>query len=139
MISDQIGQRLRDRSIRGESLSAEERAILDAWYARHDAEEQQLFAAARLKRETSLHERIQDTIARMTILTRKMEESLAESKQLQDELTAICRQSVEEEVAGIRQAYPLMDAVARQEGWDDPEMDSYNPLRSAEGNQRDKV
>jgi hypothetical protein len=75
----------------------------------------------------------------MTILTRKMEESLAESKQLQDELTAICRQSVEEEVAGIRQAYPLMDAVARQEGWDDPEMDSYNPLRSAEGNQRDKV
>jgi len=26
----------------------------------------------------------------------------------------------------IREAYPLMDEVARQQGWDDPEMDSYN-------------
>jgi hypothetical protein len=28
----------------------------------------------------------------------------------------------------IRAAYPLMDAVGREEGWDDPEMDSYNIL-----------
>ena len=34
--------------------------------------------------------------------------------------------SGEVEVVDIREAYPLMDAVARQEGWDDPEMDSYN-------------
>jgi hypothetical protein len=26
----------------------------------------------------------------------------------------------------ICEAYSLMDAVAREEGWDDPEMDSYN-------------
>jgi hypothetical protein len=26
----------------------------------------------------------------------------------------------------IREAYPLMDAVARLEGWEEPEMDSYN-------------
>jgi hypothetical protein len=32
----------------------------------------------------------------------------------------------DEEIMDLRQAYPLMDAVARQEGWDDPEMDSYN-------------
>ncbi len=32
----------------------------------------------------------------------------------------------EKEVMDIREAYPLMDAVARQEGWDDAEMDSYN-------------
>jgi hypothetical protein len=31
-----------------------------------------------------------------------------------------------EEDTGIREAYPLMDAVARLEGWDDPEMDGYN-------------
>ncbi|HWG42925.1 MAG TPA: hypothetical protein VN688_09080 [Gemmataceae bacterium] len=43
------------------------------------------------------------------------------------------------EIADVRQAYPLMDAVARQEGWDDPEMDSYNPLPPTEGNQRDEV
>ena len=32
----------------------------------------------------------------------------------------------EEENFDIREAYPLMDEVARREGWDDPEMDSYN-------------
>jgi hypothetical protein len=26
----------------------------------------------------------------------------------------------------IREAYPLMDVIAHQEGWNDPEMDSYN-------------
>lgn len=31
-----------------------------------------------------------------------------------------------EEEIDMRQAYPLMDAVARQEGWDDAEMDSYD-------------
>lgn len=31
-----------------------------------------------------------------------------------------------EEQIDIREAYPLMDAVARCEGWDDPEMDSYD-------------
>lgn len=32
----------------------------------------------------------------------------------------------DEEDVDFREAYPLMDAVARREGWDDPEMDSYN-------------
>src|SRR5258708_1213401 len=33
-----------------------------------------------------------------------------------------------EETWDVREAYPLMDAVAAQEGWNDPEMDSYNDL-----------
>ncbi len=33
---------------------------------------------------------------------------------------------VEENDVDIREAYSLMDAVVRQEGWDDSEMDSYN-------------
>ena len=32
----------------------------------------------------------------------------------------------EDEEFDIREAYPLMDAVAHQEGWNDPDMDSYN-------------
>jgi hypothetical protein len=32
----------------------------------------------------------------------------------------------DDEALCVRQAYPLMDGVARQEGWDDPEMDSYD-------------
>jgi hypothetical protein len=33
---------------------------------------------------------------------------------------------IDEDDIDIREAYPLMGAVAREEGWDDPEMDSYN-------------
>lgn len=29
----------------------------------------------------------------------------------------------------VREAYPLMDEVARKEGWDDPEMDVYDLYR----------
>lgn len=32
----------------------------------------------------------------------------------------------------IADAYPLMDEVARSEGWEDPEMDLYNQLREPE-------
>lgn len=49
--------------------------------------------------------------------------SLSEGARL---LVTVVPSGEEAEVADIRQAYPLMDAVARQEGWDDPEMDSYD-------------
>lgn len=32
----------------------------------------------------------------------------------------------DEDAKDIRDAYPLMDAIAHREGWDDPEMDSYD-------------
>jgi hypothetical protein len=46
MSTDTAGQQLHDRATRGESLSAEERAQLNAWYARLDAEEGAVLAAA---------------------------------------------------------------------------------------------
>lgn len=126
MIANNIGQRLHDRATRKEPLSAEERDLLEAWYAQQDADEREQLAVGRLENETALREQMRDTLARMLILTQKMQETLAESKQLHEEFAALLRQSMEVEGADIRQAYPLMDAVARQEGWDDPEMDSYN-------------
>jgi hypothetical protein len=122
----EIAQRLHDRATRGDLLSAEERVILDDWYARQDAEEERLFAIAVAKQKPSSIEQLNDLVAQMAILIPKLEEGLAESKRLQEELVTFCRQSLDPEIADIRQAYPLMDAVARQEGWDDPEMDSYN-------------
>jgi hypothetical protein len=126
MISNEVGQQLHDRATRGEPLSEEEQALLDAWYARQDAEEAEQLAAGRLEHETSLREGMKNLLVRMTLLTRKMQETIEESEQLNKELAALYEQSLEEEVADIRQAYPLMDAVARREGWDDPEMDSYD-------------
>jgi hypothetical protein len=44
----------------------------------------------------------------------------------QEDMPERASESEDEEDVDFREAYPLMDAVARQEGWDDPEMDSYN-------------
>jgi hypothetical protein len=38
MTPDEVARQLHRRYSRGESLSPEEQAVLDAWYARHDAE-----------------------------------------------------------------------------------------------------
>ena len=35
-------------------------------------------------------------------------------------------EALTQEELDIRGAYPLMDAVARSEGWEDPDMDSYD-------------
>jgi hypothetical protein len=47
-------------------------------------------------------------------------------KMAEEDLPERASELEDENVEEIREAYPLMDAVARQEGWDDPEMDSYN-------------
>ncbi len=39
MVSDNVGQRLHDRATRGESLSSEEQAQLNEWYAEQDRAE----------------------------------------------------------------------------------------------------
>jgi hypothetical protein len=113
MIADEVAQRLHDRATRGQPLSAEERASLEAWYARQDAEEMAQLAEAPLP---------EDVIA----LRDQIQTLLAENEKLRKELAALRRQPAGEEDVDIRQAYPLMDEIARKEGWDDPEMDSYN-------------
>jgi hypothetical protein len=40
------------------------------------------------------------------------------------------QQPAEDDDIDIREAYPLMDEVAPKEGWDDPEMESYDVLRT---------
>src|SRR6476620_8501617 len=39
MTPDEVARPLHHRYARGESLSPEEQAVLEAWYARHDAED----------------------------------------------------------------------------------------------------
>jgi hypothetical protein len=44
MIAEDIGKALHDRATRGQPLSADDQAVLDAWYAQQDAEEGVLLA-----------------------------------------------------------------------------------------------
>ena len=127
MIANEAGQRLHDRATRGESLSVEERASLEAWYAQQDSEEMALLAKATLPEDVAaLRKWVGEAIARIEAVVQRAQVILAENKKLRQEIAALRQQQTEGADADVRQAYPLMDAVARSEGWDDPEMDSYN-------------
>jgi len=43
------------------------------------------------------------------------------------------RMAQAEELAALRETYPAQDAVARANGWDDPEMDIYNDYDAHSG------
>jgi hypothetical protein len=127
MITDEVGRRLHDRATRGESLTPEEHVSLEAWYARHDAEEMALLAAAPLPPDTAaMRERITTLLAQLVNVTRRVHALAVENERLYREITILREQPAREQDLDIREAYPLMDAVARAEGWDDPDMDSYN-------------
>jgi hypothetical protein len=127
MIPDEVGTRLHDRATRGEPLTPAERVSLEAWYARHDADEMALFAAAPEPQDlAAMRERMKDTLARLVTITQRIHALAVENERLYHEVAALREQLTREQASDIREAYPLMDAVARAEGWDDPEMDSYN-------------
>ncbi len=70
MSTDTVGQQLHDRATRGEPLSTEERAQLDVWYARLDAEEGAVLAGAVLPgRITALQAQIATALAHLSTVT----------------------------------------------------------------------
>jgi hypothetical protein len=50
---DDVGKRLHDKATRGLTLSAEEQALLNEWYARHDAEEAAILRLSRERASTN--------------------------------------------------------------------------------------
>jgi hypothetical protein len=127
MVPNEVGQRLHDRATRGEQLSEEERASLESWYAQQDAEEMAALVNTTPSEDVAaLRKWAEEAVTQLQIAVRRTHTLLAENEKLRQEIAALRRQLAEGEDADIRQAYPLMDAVARAEGWDDPEMDSYN-------------
>jgi regulator of replication initiation timing len=92
-----------------------------------DAEEIALLAnAPNPENVEALRKRVGEVINRIQAMTERTQTLLAENEKLSQEVSALRQQRFGGEEADVRQAYPLMDAVARSEGWDDPEMDSYN-------------
>jgi hypothetical protein len=127
MITDEVGRQLHDRATRGGSLTPEEHASLEAWYARQDAEDMARLAAAPLPPATAaLRERVTATLAQLVHVTQRVHALALENERLHRQVTALFAQLAGGQDFDIREFYPLMDAVARAEGWDDPEMDSYN-------------
>ncbi len=127
MLTDEAAVKLHHRASLGEKLSPEEGAVLEAWYAKQDAEEMAALAAAPLSQDVrAIQERMKDILARLVTVTGRIHALAVENQRLYGEVAALREQLAEGQDFDIREAYSLMDAVARAEGWDDPEMDSYN-------------
>jgi hypothetical protein len=127
MLTNDAAVQLHHRASLGEKLSPEERASLEAWYAKQDAEEMAVLAAAPLPQDVSaLRERVAATLAQLVTVTQRILALAVENERLYHEVAALRHQLCNGEDNDIREAYPLMDAVARTEGWDDPEMDTYD-------------
>jgi hypothetical protein len=92
MSTDTAGQQLHDRATRGESLSAEERAQLDAWYARLDAEEGAVLAGAVPPGSiTALQAQIATALAQLGTVTQHIQAVTAENAAVRQEITALRR------------------------------------------------
>lgn len=93
MISDNLAKQLHDRATRGESLSAEEQAQLENWYAREDdAENKVLGLAATEKTLAPLHAQVDDALAQLMTVVRRIQEVATENESLRREIATLRRQ-----------------------------------------------
>jgi DNA repair ATPase RecN len=93
MISDEVGIQLHDRASRGGTLSPEERAALEAWYAQHDAEDAagSKWHAVPVDVE-DLRLKVQATLVRIEAAAQRMRQLEAENDQLRREIAEMERQ-----------------------------------------------
>ena len=86
-------QALHDRATRGERLSAQEQATLDAWYAQQDQLESQLLqASVRSSTLADLHAQVTVATAQLTTVTQHIRDVLAQNDKLRQEITLLQHQ-----------------------------------------------
>ena len=94
MLSDELGMQLHDRETIGELLTAREKAQLEAWYAKKDAEEKLMFEAAQLPLPdlVVLQDKIDRTIEQLTAGVQRLHQITQENKSLRKEIAEIKQQ-----------------------------------------------
>ncbi|HYT94653.1 MAG TPA: hypothetical protein VEL76_38410 [Gemmataceae bacterium] len=86
------GQELHDRATRGESLSTEERAQLDAWYVQLDHEEGTALAGAAPPGSlTTLRTQIETALGQLATVTQHIQALTAENAAVRQEIAALQR------------------------------------------------
>ncbi|MGB8702838.1 MAG: hypothetical protein WCD18_25765 [Thermosynechococcaceae cyanobacterium] len=91
MLSDELGMRLHDRETIGESLTIQEKAQLEAWYAQKDATETAMLEAAQvpLPNLVMLQDRVDAAIEQLTDGVQRLYQITQENKLLHEEIAEI--------------------------------------------------
>jgi regulator of replication initiation timing len=94
MLSDELGMQLHDRETIGESLTIQEKAQLEAWYAQKDAAETAMLEAAQvpLPNLVMLQDRVNATIEQLADGVQRLHQITQENKSLREEIAEIKRQ-----------------------------------------------
>ena len=96
MLNDELGMQLHDRETMGESLTAQEKAQLEAWYAQKDAAETARLEAAQapLPNLVLLQDQVDATIEQLTDGVQRLNKITQENKSLREEIAEIKRQLI---------------------------------------------
>jgi hypothetical protein len=94
MISDELGMQLHDRETIGESLTTEEQAQLEAWYAQKDAVETAMLEATQvpLPSLVMLQDQVDVAIEQLTDGVQRLNQITQENKLLREEIAEIKQQ-----------------------------------------------
>jgi hypothetical protein len=93
MITEEVGKGLHDRATRGETLSAAERAELEAWYARQDAEEIAQLAGAPIPGNLeALRTQVAAAREQLRLVSERIQAQAAENERLRREIPELERQ-----------------------------------------------
>lgn len=99
MINDDEAERFHDRSTRGLALSATEQALLEAWYAQKDAEEQAVLVRTPPSQTLDeLRAEVGAILARLRIVTQQIEAQTAENERLRRDNALLQRELLETRV-----------------------------------------
>ena len=94
MLSDELGMQLHDCETIGESLTTQEKAELEAWYAQKDAAETAMLEAAQvpLPSLVLLQDRVDAAIRQLTDGVQRLYQITQENKSLREEIAELKQQ-----------------------------------------------
>jgi hypothetical protein len=93
MISDELGMQLHDRWTRGQELTAEEQAQLEAWYQQRDTvEAQQLNQVFTTAGIPGLQAQVEMTLTQLGTVIQRIQQVTAENEGLRQEISALRQQ-----------------------------------------------
>ena len=93
MTSGNLAKQLHDKATRGESVSAEERSLLEDWYALQDrAEGETLGLATDEETLTTLQAQVEAALTQLMTVTKRIQEVASENEALRREISTLRRQ-----------------------------------------------
>jgi hypothetical protein len=96
MAATDTPRQLHDRATRGEPLSVEEQAKLTEWYAQQDREESEMLSPPAPSTDVDeLRLQVENALARLAALTRRVQGQASENEAVRKEILALQQQLAE--------------------------------------------